>query len=111
MGGSRHYDYLIAAMSRERTEQFRVLFLDTRSRLIADEVQGRGTVNHTPVYPREVVTSAPIWMAAPTVILPSVQQITDPAFRERFPHRPPPPTLASDRQLSLFLEWAPSIPT
>ena len=52
MGGSRHYDYLTAAMSRERTEQFRVLFLDTRNRLFADEVQGRGRVNHTPVYPR-----------------------------------------------------------
>ena len=35
-----------------------VLFLDTRNRLIADEAQGRGTVNHTPVYPREVVKRA-----------------------------------------------------
>ncbi len=47
--------YLIAALGRERTEHFRVLFLDTRNRLIADEAQGKGTVNHTPVYPREVV--------------------------------------------------------
>ncbi|MFC7735186.1 RadC family protein [Roseomonas sp. GCM10028921] len=39
-------------------EQFRVLFLDSRNRLITDEVQGRGTVNHTPVYPREVVQRA-----------------------------------------------------
>jgi DNA repair protein RadC len=50
--------YLQAAMSREKTEIFRVLFLDTRNRLIADEAQGRGTVNHTPVYPREVVKRA-----------------------------------------------------
>jgi DNA repair protein RadC len=45
-------------MARERTEQFRVLFLDTKNRLIADEAQARGTVNHTPVYPREVVKRA-----------------------------------------------------
>ncbi len=50
--------YLNAAISRERIEQFRVLFLDTKNRLIADEAQARGTVNHTPVYPREVVKRA-----------------------------------------------------
>jgi DNA repair protein RadC len=50
--------YLRSAMGREKVEQFRVLFLDTRNRLILDEVQQRGTVNHTPVYPREVVRRA-----------------------------------------------------
>jgi DNA repair protein RadC len=50
--------YLNAVMAREKVEQFRVLFLDTRNRLLADEAQGRGTVNHTPVYPREVVRRA-----------------------------------------------------
>lgn len=50
--------YLRAAMGREKVEQFRVLFLDTRNRLILDEVLQRGTVNHTPVYPREVVRRA-----------------------------------------------------
>ncbi len=50
--------YLTAALAREKVEQFRVLFLDTKNRLIADEVQARGTVNHTPVYPREVVKRA-----------------------------------------------------
>ena len=50
--------YLTAALSRERTEQFRVLFLDPRNRLIADEILHRGTVNHAPVYPREVVKRA-----------------------------------------------------
>jgi DNA repair protein RadC len=50
--------YLTAALTRERVEQFRILFLDTRNRLIADEAQARGTVNHTPVYPREVVKRA-----------------------------------------------------
>lgn len=50
--------YLNAALSREKIEQFRVLFLDSKNRLIADEAQSRGTVNHTPVYPREVVKRA-----------------------------------------------------
>ena len=48
-------DYLTAAMGHERVEQFRVLFLDGRNRLIADEIQGHGTINHAPAYPREVV--------------------------------------------------------
>jgi DNA repair protein RadC len=47
-------DYLQTAMAPEPVEQFRVLFLDTKNNLIADEEQGRGTINHTPVYPREV---------------------------------------------------------
>jgi DNA repair protein RadC len=51
---NRLMDYLYATMVHERTEQFRILFLDTRSRLIADEVHSRGTINHTPAYPREV---------------------------------------------------------
>lgn len=50
--------YLTAAMAREKIEQFRVLYLDARNRLIADEAQTRGTVNQTPVYPREVVKRA-----------------------------------------------------
>ena len=50
--------YLTAQLARERVEQFRVLFLDNRNRLLADEVQARGTVNHTPVYPREVAKRA-----------------------------------------------------
>jgi DNA repair protein RadC len=54
----RLIDYLTSALARERTEQFRILFLDTKNRLIADEAQARGTVNHTPVYPREVVKRA-----------------------------------------------------
>lgn len=54
----RLMDYLGAVLSRERTEQFRILFLDNKNRLLADEAQSRGTVNHTPVYPREVVKRA-----------------------------------------------------
>ncbi len=51
-------DYCRAAMAFETREQFRVLFLDKRNRIIADEVQQRGTVDHTPVYVREVVKRA-----------------------------------------------------
>ena len=54
----RLMEYLTAELSRERIEQFRVLFLDNRNRLLADEAQQRGTVNHTPVYPREVAKRA-----------------------------------------------------
>ncbi|MBU8542993.1 MULTISPECIES: RadC family protein [Roseomonadaceae] len=50
--------YLNAALARDPIEQFRLLFLDSKNRLIADEAQARGTVNHTPVYPREVVKRA-----------------------------------------------------
>lgn len=56
--GERLIAYLTAALAREPVEQFRVLFLDSRNRLLADEAQARGTVNHTPVYPREVVKRA-----------------------------------------------------
>ena len=61
-------DYLNAAMSRDRVEQFRVLFLDSRNRLIADEAQAKGTVNHTPVYPREVVRRALELQAAAIIV-------------------------------------------
>ncbi len=64
----RLMDYLNAVMARERVEQFRVLFLDTRNRLLADEAQARGTVNHTPVYPREVVKRA-LELQATAIIL------------------------------------------
>ena len=50
--------YLNAVLARERVEHFRILFLDNRNRLLADEAQAKGTVNHTPVYPREVVKRA-----------------------------------------------------
>ncbi len=50
--------YLQTAMAYEQVEQFRILFLDTKNNLIANEVQQNGTVNHTPVYPREVLKRA-----------------------------------------------------
>jgi DNA repair protein RadC len=51
-------DYCKAAMARAQREEFRVLFLDRKNILIADEVQGTGTIDHTPVYPREIVKRA-----------------------------------------------------
>jgi len=54
----RLLDYCRASMAYREIEQFRILFLDTRNRLIADDLQQKGTVNHTPVYPREVVRRA-----------------------------------------------------
>ncbi|WP_374547803.1 DNA repair protein RadC [Rhodoblastus sp.] len=51
-------DYCRGAMAFRETEEFRILFLDKKNGLIADEVQGRGTVDHTPVYPREVIRRA-----------------------------------------------------
>jgi DNA repair protein RadC len=51
-------DYCHTVMAHRDTEQFRVLFLDRKNVLIADEAQGNGTVDHVPVYPREVVKRA-----------------------------------------------------
>ena len=51
-------DYCHTAMSHRETEHFRVLFLDRKNTLIADEELGRGTVDHVPVYPREVLRRA-----------------------------------------------------
>ncbi len=61
-------DYCRASMARAAIEQFRVLFLDRKNRLIADEVQQTGTVDHTPVYPREIMKRA-LELGASAVIL------------------------------------------
>jgi DNA repair protein RadC len=61
-------DYCRTAMAFADKEQLRVLFLDKRNRLIADELQQEGTVDHTPVYPREVVKRA-LELSATAVIL------------------------------------------
>jgi DNA repair protein RadC len=47
--------YCVAAMAHEQREQFRIIFLDKRNQVIADEIQAEGTIDHTPVYVREVV--------------------------------------------------------
>jgi DNA repair protein RadC len=61
-------DYCRTAMAFAEREQFRILFLDKRNALIADEVQQTGTVDHTPVYPREVIKRA-LELSATAVIL------------------------------------------
>lgn len=61
-------DYCRSAMQFERKEQFRVLFLDKKNRLIADEILGNGTVDRAPVYPREIMKRA-LTLEATAVIL------------------------------------------
>lgn len=61
-------DHCRAPLAHSGTEEFRVLFLDSKNGLIADEQLGRGTVNHAPVYPREVVKRA-LELGAVAVIL------------------------------------------
>jgi DNA repair protein RadC len=51
-------DYCMAAMARSQNEEFRVLFLDRKNVLVADEIQSKGTVDHAPVYPREILRRA-----------------------------------------------------
>jgi len=65
---SKVVDYCRAAMAFEEREQFRILFLDKKNALIADEVQQTGTVDHTPVYPREVVRRA-LELSATAIVL------------------------------------------
>ena len=61
-------DYCRMAMAFAEREQFRILFLDKKNILIADEVQQTGTVDHTPVYPREVMRRA-LELSASAIIL------------------------------------------
>jgi DNA repair protein RadC len=61
-------DYCRLKMGQSKVEEFRLLFLNHKNMLIADEVQQRGTVNHTPVYPREVVKRA-LELGASAVIM------------------------------------------
>jgi DNA repair protein RadC len=61
-------DYCTAAMARVPHEEFRVLFLDRKNVLIADEEQAKGTVDHTPVYPREIIKRA-LELSASAIIL------------------------------------------
>lgn len=61
-------DYCKASMAYHDKEQFRILFLDRKNKIIADEVQQEGTVDHTPVYPREVIKRA-LELSATAIIL------------------------------------------
>jgi len=71
-------EYCQAAMAFEEREQFRILFLDRKNVLIADEVQQTGTVDHTPVYPREVIRRA-LELSSTAIILVHNHPSGDPA--------------------------------
>ncbi|WP_420547549.1 RadC family protein [Curvivirga sp.] len=71
-------DYLQAAMGREKVEQLRILYLNQKNHLIADEVQNIGTVNHTPLYPREIVKRA-LDLSAVAIIIVHNHPSGDPA--------------------------------
>jgi len=71
-------DYCRAEMAFEEKEQFRILFLDKKNRLIKDEVQQTGTVDHTPVYPREVIRRT-LELSATALILVHNHPSGDPA--------------------------------
>lgn len=65
---ARLMDYCAATMAHEKKEHFRVLFLNKKNELIADEIQQSGTVDHTPVYPREIMKRA-LELSATAIIL------------------------------------------
>jgi DNA repair protein RadC len=65
---SKLLEYCSASMAYLKKEQFRILFMDRKNALIADEVQHEGTVDHTPVYPREVIKRA-LELGASAIIL------------------------------------------
>jgi DNA repair protein RadC len=65
---SQLVNYCRMALAHEPREQFRVLFLDTKNQLIADEVMNHGTVDHAPVYPREIARRA-LELSAASIIL------------------------------------------
>ena len=75
---SQVVDYCRASMGFEPKDQFRILFLDKKNRLIADEVQQAGTVDHTPVYPREVIKRT-LELSATALILVHNHPSGDPA--------------------------------
>ena len=75
---SQVIDYCRSAMAFETREQFRILFLDKKNALIADEVQQTGTVDHTPVYPREVIKRS-LELSATALILVHNHPSGDPA--------------------------------
>ena len=55
---TRLMDYCYSTMAHEKKEHFRILFLNKKNELLADEIQGSGTIDHTPAYPREIMKRA-----------------------------------------------------
>jgi DNA repair protein RadC len=75
---SRLVDYVTATMAHERKEHFRLLMLNKKNELIADEIQNSGTVDHTPAYPREIMKRA-LEVGATALILVHNHPSGDPA--------------------------------
>jgi DNA repair protein RadC len=65
---TRLMDYCHATMAHEKKEHFRIIFLNKKNELIADEIQGTGTVDHTPAYPREIMKRS-LELGATAIIL------------------------------------------
>jgi DNA repair protein RadC len=84
-------DYCMAAMAHSPIEEFRLLFLDKRNALIADEVQQHGTVDHTALYPREVMKRA-LELGASAIIMVHNHPSGDPT--------PSEPDIAMTREVS-----------
>lgn len=84
-------DYCRVTMADEQTERFRILFLDRKNRIIRDEVQQTGTVDHTPLYPREVIKRT-FELGASSLILVHNHPSGDPT--------PSPADVAVTRELS-----------
>jgi DNA repair protein RadC len=87
-------DYFRTSMAFADKEQFRILFLDKRNQLIADEVQQTGTVDHTAVYPREVIERA-LELSATAIILV-----------HNHPSGDPPPSQADVRMTKAIVDIA-----
>ena len=78
---SRLMDYCHTTMAHEKREHFRILFLNKKNELLADEIQGSGTVDHTPAYPREIMKRA-LEQGATAMILLHNHPSGDPAPSE-----------------------------
>lgn len=78
-------DYLTAACSYNKTESFRIFYLDRRNHLIRDEEQAKGTIDHVPVYPREVIKRA-LELNASAIILAHNHPSGDPRPSEADVH-------------------------
>lgn len=91
--GDQLMEYLQTAMACELGEQFRVLFLDTKNQLIADEMQSNGTTKHTPAYVREVISRAVELYAAALI------------FVQNHPSGNSTPSMA-DIEMTSHMQWA-----
>jgi DNA repair protein RadC len=74
---TRLMDYCYATMAHEKKEHFRILFLNKKNELLADEIQGSGTVDHTPAYPREIMKRS-LELGATAIILMHNHPSSDP---------------------------------